>query len=138
MGLFGRCRRLVNVPMSVSRVFNGLCGRTLANSTSYNKLVSCGCFSNRPMANLARKHPLFIHATDSGFGLTGFVHTRLCTSMNMLGVKGSVLFGRRGVGMSHVANRKNLFHAGNMNREILTTTVGSPVSIVRATKRNNT
>lgn len=124
--------------MSVSRVCKGLCGRTLANGTSYKNLVSCGCVSNRPVAKLTSKHPLFMHSTGSGFGLTGFVHARLCTSIKILGVNGSVLFGRRGVEMSEVANRKKLFGAGKMNREVLTTTVGSPVSIVRATNRNNT
>lgn len=124
--------------MGVSRVCDGLCGVTLANSASYKNLLSCGCVSKRPMAKLTRKEPLFVHSTGSGFDLTGFVQARLCTSIKILGVNGSVLFGSRGIGMSEVAKRKKLFEAGKMNREVLTTTVGSPVSIVRATNRNNT
>lgn len=110
----------------------------MRKSSSYNKLLTCGCFSKRRVAKFGRKEPLFIHGPSDGFGLTGFVEIRLCASLKTLGAKVGVLLGGRRITLSQVVKRNKLFGAGNIKREVLTKTVSAPICIVRATNRNNT
>lgn len=138
MGIFGRFTRTVNVRMSVGGLFKALCGGTVRNSPSYNKLLSCYCFSNRRVANFRGKHPLFMHSPRDGFALTGFVQGGLCAYLNTVHMNLSVLLGRRRMGVSGLLNRNNLFGAGEINRRVLTSTMSTPMSMVSATKRNKT